>query len=305
MTSRVDTDTDSRAGRCSIVKNLLLSNFHIAKRANRSGIRLADASLYLEITLLLDGESMANSGSGSEHSAITAEFGGTQSELLSSKYQRKAKLLKSITKVSSPADQEVGGSTLLSPSNGTSNQSTPQPHEEEKVTKTSSDDTKTPDQTSGPDYMRDESRPQASNTDSSAQSSEPQHPPPAPISPGTDMATTCTTPRQLSPALESKTQSSPPQAETNHEEVDASHLVPHLSAADLDRAKNLVLDLLGWGVQPEYLLSAGLSHELVFRVFADLNLRMPTNLKITDTLMDVAYSLGRDDMGTAAVIQIP
>ncbi|KAJ2919689.1 hypothetical protein MD484_g641, partial [Candolleomyces efflorescens] len=49
----------------------------------------------------------------------------------------------------------------------------------------------------------------------------------------------------------------------------------NLSLDDLDRAKDLVLDLLGWGVQPQYLLEAGVSAELIHRVFTDLNLRLP------------------------------
>lgn len=43
-------------------------------------------------------------------------------------------------------------------------------------------------------------------------------------------------------------------------------------------AKDIVLDLLGWGVPPEYLVDCGLSRHVVFYVFTELNLRMPTNL---------------------------
>jgi hypothetical protein len=43
-------------------------------------------------------------------------------------------------------------------------------------------------------------------------------------------------------------------------------------------AKDIVLDLLGWGVPPEYLIDCGLGRHVVFYVFTELNLRMPTNL---------------------------
>ena len=43
-------------------------------------------------------------------------------------------------------------------------------------------------------------------------------------------------------------------------------------------AKDLVLDLLGWNVPPEYLLECGLSRHVIFYVFSELNLRLPSNL---------------------------
>ena len=43
-------------------------------------------------------------------------------------------------------------------------------------------------------------------------------------------------------------------------------------------AKDIVLDLLGWGVPPEYLLECGLSRHVIFYVFSELNLRLPSNL---------------------------
>lgn len=46
-------------------------------------------------------------------------------------------------------------------------------------------------------------------------------------------------------------------------------------------AKDIVLDLLGWGVPPEYLVDCNLSRHVVFYVFTELNLRMPTNLDTT------------------------
>ncbi|KAF8810258.1 hypothetical protein BYT27DRAFT_7240806 [Phlegmacium glaucopus] len=51
-----------------------------------------------------------------------------------------------------------------------------------------------------------------------------------------------------------------------------------LTEDQIDHAKNLVLDLLGWGVDPEYLVTSGVHPELIYRIFTDLNLRLPTNL---------------------------
>jgi len=55
-----------------------------------------------------------------------------------------------------------------------------------------------------------------------------------------------------------------------------------LTESQIDDAKNLVLDLLGWGVDPEYLVTSGVHPELIYRIFTDLNLRLPTNLVIFD-----------------------
>lgn len=45
-------------------------------------------------------------------------------------------------------------------------------------------------------------------------------------------------------------------------------------------AKDIVLDLLGWAVPPEYLVDCGLSREIVYYVFSELNLRLPQNLDV-------------------------
>jgi hypothetical protein len=50
-----------------------------------------------------------------------------------------------------------------------------------------------------------------------------------------------------------------------------------------DHTKNLVLDLLGWGVSPEYLVKAGVSAGVSYRVFTDPNFRLPTNLVLPST----------------------
>jgi hypothetical protein len=65
-----------------------------------------------------------------------------------------------------------------------------------------------------------------------------------------------------------------------------------VSPEELDQAKILVLDLLGWGVDAEYLVTSGVSPAVIFRVFTDLNLQLPTNLEVSDELTAVAYSWG-------------
>ncbi|KAJ6508671.1 hypothetical protein C8R45DRAFT_449537 [Mycena sanguinolenta] len=66
--------------------------------------------------------------------------------------------------------------------------------------------------------------------------------------------------------------------------IDANHVRPGLSMnqEQYDTAKDIVLDLLGWGVPPDYLVDCNLSREIVYYVFSELNLRLPKNLDITD-----------------------
>ncbi|KAF8631406.1 hypothetical protein AX15_002414 [Amanita polypyramis BW_CC] len=65
--------------------------------------------------------------------------------------------------------------------------------------------------------------------------------------------------------------------------LDASHVRPGLQMTQqqYDTAKDIILDLLGWGVPPEYLIECGLSREIVFYVFVELNLRLPQNFDTT------------------------
>lgn len=52
---------------------------------------------------------------------------------------------------------------------------------------------------------------------------------------------------------------------------------------EIARAKDIVLDLLGWGVTPEYLVDAGVSSAALYAIFKDLNLRLPSNLDMPAT----------------------
>ncbi|KAH9936663.1 uncharacterized protein B0H18DRAFT_328875 [Fomitopsis serialis] len=65
--------------------------------------------------------------------------------------------------------------------------------------------------------------------------------------------------------------------------LDETHVRPGLemTQAQYDTAKDIVLDLLGWGVGPEYLVSCGVSREIMFYVFTELNLRLPPNFDVT------------------------
>ncbi|KAG6808186.1 hypothetical protein H0H92_005108 [Tricholoma furcatifolium] len=68
-----------------------------------------------------------------------------------------------------------------------------------------------------------------------------------------------------------------------HDQMEFNYIRPGIamSQEQYDRAKDIVLDLLGWGVNPEYLVDCGVSREMVFHVFTELNLRMPQNLDVT------------------------
>lgn len=59
------------------------------------------------------------------------------------------------------------------------------------------------------------------------------------------------------------------------------HTVVAVTQEQYDAAKDIVLDLLGWGVPPEYLVTCGLSRQIVYYVFVELNLRLPSNLDAT------------------------
>ncbi|KAG9096862.1 hypothetical protein FRC06_008251 [Ceratobasidium sp. 370] len=51
-----------------------------------------------------------------------------------------------------------------------------------------------------------------------------------------------------------------------------------MTARDLDEAKRLILDLLGLGVTPEYLVDCGISSQCLAVCFYEMNLRFPLNL---------------------------
>lgn len=54
-----------------------------------------------------------------------------------------------------------------------------------------------------------------------------------------------------------------------------------VSIDQLNMTKELVLDLLGWGVSPEYLVECGLTRHAIFYAFTELNLKLPKNLDVS------------------------
>ncbi|RPD77480.1 hypothetical protein L226DRAFT_323500 [Lentinus tigrinus ALCF2SS1-7] len=56
-------------------------------------------------------------------------------------------------------------------------------------------------------------------------------------------------------------------------------------------ARDIILDLLGWGVPPEYLVNCGLSREIIFYIFVEYNLRLPSNLDVTGLLPYISSSM--------------
>ncbi|KAF5346649.1 hypothetical protein D9758_013197 [Tetrapyrgos nigripes] len=70
-------------------------------------------------------------------------------------------------------------------------------------------------------------------------------------------------------------------------------ILKSVTQSQLTRAKDLVLDLLGWGVSPEYLIHIGVSSQTIYRVFTDLNLRLPRNLRLgSGRIVTVTMELG-------------
>ncbi|EKM51972.1 uncharacterized protein PHACADRAFT_199476 [Phanerochaete carnosa HHB-10118-sp] len=71
-----------------------------------------------------------------------------------------------------------------------------------------------------------------------------------------------------------------PVADYDMYSIDEEHARPGLAMtqAQYDTAKDIVLDLLGWGVPPDYLVNCGLSREIIYYVFIELNLCLPANL---------------------------
>jgi hypothetical protein len=65
-----------------------------------------------------------------------------------------------------------------------------------------------------------------------------------------------------------------PKANSNQNHIMDRTVTPH----QLDQAKDIVLDLLGWGVTPEYLVDCGVSSQALYRIFGDLRLRLPKNI---------------------------
>ncbi|CAE6518548.1 unnamed protein product [Rhizoctonia solani] len=66
-----------------------------------------------------------------------------------------------------------------------------------------------------------------------------------------------------------------------------------MTARDLNEAKHLILDLLGLGVTPEYLVDCGVSPQCLAVCFYELNLRFPLNLDRRQINLPPFYDLDR------------
>ncbi|KAH9969527.1 hypothetical protein BC827DRAFT_1160574 [Russula dissimulans] len=94
--------------------------------------------------------------------------------------------------------------------------------------------------------------------------------------------------------------------ETPNYVLDPDHVRPGLTLTQkqYDTAKGVILDILGYGVPPEYLIDCGISKEIIYYVFTELNLRLPSNL-VTRGIhpypppLDVIESILRSQSGYA------
>ncbi|KAF9011747.1 hypothetical protein BDQ17DRAFT_1344755 [Cyathus striatus] len=114
-------------------------------------------------------------------------------------------------------------------------------------------------------------------------SSRPCSPPPAhakdallPAPP--TVVQTQTLPHSSTPDMDTQEETSSSRSESPPPGLTASASLLIMSAENLDHAKDIVLDLLGWGVSPEYLVDCGVSPQSLYQIFADLRLQLPENL---------------------------
>ncbi|KAF8909694.1 hypothetical protein CPB84DRAFT_1765227 [Gymnopilus junonius] len=113
----------------------------------------------------------------------------------------------------------------------------------------------------------------------SANLSPPEATPTSFESPDTSISSS---PKSASPDVEIR----PP---TERMKMPAIHVSSPFTPEELQEAKSLVLDLLGWRVSPEYFIDAGVSPEAIYRIFTDLDLRLPSNLEVTEDIKALAY----------------
>ncbi|KAJ2929758.1 hypothetical protein H1R20_g7323, partial [Candolleomyces eurysporus] len=119
----------------------------------------------------------------------------------------------------------------------------------------------------------------------------PQEPPAAPENPlpapgGLSLLDRITDPPKVLPSMPeslkplSERISSPPTASTSSRSIHAGQVRPNvpMDQSKYDTAKDLFLELLGWGVKPEYFIEAGVTRELIYYAFTELNLQLPENL---------------------------
>ncbi|KIM31043.1 hypothetical protein M408DRAFT_274598 [Serendipita vermifera MAFF 305830] len=69
--------------------------------------------------------------------------------------------------------------------------------------------------------------------------------------------------------------------------ISPTHSRPGLAMTfeELNKAKVLILDLLGWGLSPENLVEAGISKECLVPCLRELKLRLPSNIDLSDVVL--------------------
>lgn len=60
-----------------------------------------------------------------------------------------------------------------------------------------------------------------------------------------------------------------------------SHFSGTVTQDQYEIVKDIILDLLGWGVPPTYLIDCGVSREAIFYVFSELNLALPEHFDVS------------------------
>lgn len=58
-----------------------------------------------------------------------------------------------------------------------------------------------------------------------------------------------------------------------------------MTLEELNQAKVLILDLLGWGLSPENLVEAGISKQCLVPCLRELKLRLPSNIDLSDVIL--------------------
>ncbi|PPQ96475.1 hypothetical protein CVT26_010469 [Gymnopilus dilepis] len=133
-----------------------------------------------------------------------------------------------------------------------------------------------------------------------------------PVTPSSSLQTSQLSARPTSPPADDETSisssprsGSPPNGETKLPTQDGkipaeTGVLTPFTPEELQEAKHIVLDLLGWGVPSEYFLTVGISPAALYRIFTDLNLRLPPSFKVSEDLKTSAYKWGPPPDGTSA-----
>ncbi|KAJ1302624.1 hypothetical protein OPQ81_002941 [Rhizoctonia solani] len=87
-----------------------------------------------------------------------------------------------------------------------------------------------------------------------------------------------------------------PRSTSNPDTTESSYYIRprlNMTGRDLDEAKSIIIDLLGLGVQPEYLVDCGVSPQCLAVLFHELNIRFPLNLDRHKINLPSVYDLDK------------